>query len=102
MLCSSTFLCLEHRNSRTQQHPSNQGSNQTNINQEYQPLASIMTVESMDEIQECSICISAIQVNDTIIELGCKHIFHHKCLQPWIEEHRSCPLCRENIQFSLV
>ena len=60
---------------------------------------------------DCSICISEISIIDynkkrnTII-LDCKHTFHTKCINKWIEtnisngNNLSCPLCRKDILMS--
>ena len=38
-----------------------------------------------------------IESNNDIIELKCHHMFHKKCLDPWVNEHKNCPLCKNNI-----
>jgi E3 ubiquitin-protein ligase DOA10 len=27
---------------------------------------------------------------------GCIHIFHKKCVVPWIRDHKQCPICRRS------
>lgn len=34
--------------------------------------------------------------------LDCGHRFHHACIDPWVAEHGSCPLCRANIAMPLA
>jgi len=48
--------------------------------------------------EECNICLD----NDSFtykswIKLGCYHYFHRHCIELWIEERFTCPICRENI-----
>ena len=31
------------------------------------------------------------------VELGCKHVFHFKCLEPWLKKQATCPTCREEV-----
>ena len=52
-----------------------------------------------DESEECSICLENIKMNDNIIVLPCKHIFHFNCIILFvlrkIDTH--CPLCKYDI-----
>jgi hypothetical protein len=42
---------------------------------------------------DCSICMSRL-VGDKLCTLACRHIFHSHCVQPWLQEHQTCPMCR--------
>ena len=35
---------------------------------------------------------------DDISVTSCGHCFHFKCITPWLEEHDTCPYCREEIE----
>lgn len=43
----------------------------------------------------CGICLDDYQTDRTndCLALRCGHIFHEVCATPWLESHRSCPLC---------
>lgn len=48
--------------------------------------------------EECSICSD----NDPFtykswVKLGCSHYFHRHCIDLWIHERSTCPLCIENV-----
>jgi hypothetical protein len=44
----------------------------------------------------CSICLEFLDLK--CIEItNCHHIFHAKCIYPWIQKCIWCPNCRENI-----
>lgn len=44
---------------------------------------------------ECAVCYA--QIDDADSEsLRCGHGFHHSCLQTWLAENPSCPLCRDD------
>lgn len=47
---------------------------------------------------ECAICISEF-VDDDILRLlpGCRHVFHTDCIDTWLENHVTCPVCRSNL-----
>lgn len=51
----------------------------------------------------CSICWEGFDGNNDsengIVNLNCKHYFHHKCLEAWISRNPSCPICRKETNF---
>ena len=47
----------------------------------------------------CSICQDTIQNNLIIRKIKkCKHEFHSYCLDRWLENHITCPSCRQDIR----
>jgi hypothetical protein len=42
---------------------------------------------------DCSICYEKI-TSRTSSTTRCKHEFHRACLERWLEENNTCPLCR--------
>lgn len=50
-----------------------------------------------DRDNECGICFeNHIKEQDqNIIHLVCNHSFGAKCLLPWVQKNRSCPICRD-------
>ena len=56
--------------------------------------------EQANSGDQCTICFEDFEVAETVRQLGCKHCFHTKCLNPWMisnwnKENFTCPLCRE-------
>ncbi|XP_074281228.1 uncharacterized protein LOC141606112 [Silene latifolia] len=49
------------------------------------------------EQEECTICLDEFKVGDNLVNLGCAHRFHSKCLVPWVETNAHCPCCRMSI-----
>ncbi|CAF2033214.1 unnamed protein product [Rotaria magnacalcarata] len=47
--------------------------------------------------ESCVICLDIIKTGDTIRKLVCGHTFHHHCVDPWLLNHRHCPLCNLDI-----
>ncbi|KAI9579512.1 hypothetical protein GQX74_006049 [Glossina fuscipes] len=45
----------------------------------------------------CAICIEAYKISDLIRVLPCKHEFHKSCIDPWLLEHRTCPMCKLDV-----
>jgi ankyrin repeat protein len=51
-----------------------------------------------DKVNEkCPICLSEFELDDTICNLKCNHIFHDNCIESWIEKVECCPMCRREI-----
>uniref|UniRef100_A0A1I7YCE5 RING-type domain-containing protein n=1 Tax=Steinernema glaseri TaxID=37863 RepID=A0A1I7YCE5_9BILA len=46
---------------------------------------------------DCPVCIDPYNVGDVIRTLPCRHIFHKTCVDPWLLEHRTCPMCKQDI-----
>jgi hypothetical protein len=42
---------------------------------------------------ECSICLTEIKNKKQ--PFICNHSFHSKCIDTWMEQKQSCPICRE-------
>ena len=45
---------------------------------------------------DCCICLKKIDADETITI--CKHYFHKKCLNQWIEYNNKCPVCRKELE----
>ena len=45
-------------------------------------------------IEQCSICLANLIVKKDIKILRCLHKFHKDCVNKWLEEKDTCPLCR--------
>jgi hypothetical protein len=48
---------------------------------------------SIEIDEDCSIC-SVSKLSGDIVTLNCKHTFHEQCIDKWIEQSNTCPLCR--------
>jgi hypothetical protein len=51
----------------------------------------------MKMAQECTICLLTY-TDETKKATECNHIFHQECLDRWLQENNSCPLCRHVLQ----
>lgn len=45
----------------------------------------------------CAICIEPYRQSDVVRILPCRHEFHRSCIDPWLLEHRTCPMCKMDI-----
>ncbi|XP_047434461.1 RING finger protein 150a [Mugil cephalus] len=53
--------------------------------------------ETESEFDNCAVCIEGYKPNDVVRILPCKHLFHKHCVDPWLLDHRTCPMCKMNI-----
>ena len=50
---------------------------------------------------ECCICMENFTGTDVVVETGCHHVFHKRCCRDWLQQARTCPVCRTDIPSSL-
>lgn len=61
----------------------------------YQLPLALGTAEETDK--ECTICQLRYGIGDHIVTLPCQHFFHACCVDKWLWNHTSCPLCRNEV-----
>lgn len=49
-------------------------------------------------MENCPICYE--ETEDKFKELKCKHTFHEKCVDKWLSNHNTCPMCRTKVGFN--
>ncbi|PIA42826.1 hypothetical protein AQUCO_02000343v1 [Aquilegia coerulea] len=59
------------------------------------PFFRFSSLRGSKEGLECAVCLSKFEETETLRLLPkCKHAFHVNCVDQWLENHSSCPLCR--------
>ena len=45
--------------------------------------------------RSCQICLEEYEDDHEITRLKkCRHVFHRSCIDHWLSQNRSCPICR--------
>ncbi len=44
----------------------------------------------------CVVCLADFDDGDGLRTLACGHSFHAHCVDPWLIENQSCPLCKQD------
>lgn len=48
--------------------------------------------------RECAVCLAAVQEGEMVRRLPvCMHVYHVECIDRWLTAHRTCPLCRSEL-----
>jgi len=56
--------------------------------------------EAKEEKREsCSICLNDYEEGNEIKLLPCFHRFHKDCIDPWLDAHNTCPVCKYKIDY---
>ena len=58
------------------------------------------SLKILKESEFCSICLNEIKTTEIARVTNCKHTYHSNCLDRWLEEKSTCPLCKNNLLFS--
>uniref|UniRef100_A0A8C3X0U2 RING-type E3 ubiquitin transferase n=1 Tax=Catagonus wagneri TaxID=51154 RepID=A0A8C3X0U2_9CETA len=45
----------------------------------------------------CAVCLEEFSEGQELRVISCLHEFHRTCVDPWLHQHRTCPLCMFNI-----
>lgn len=51
--------------------------------------------ECKEEEHHCVVCLMNIQIGEQMTQLTrCVHVFHSRCVDPWLDSRHTCPTCR--------
>ena len=48
------------------------------------------------ESGRCSICLEDFQIGDSVRTIPCFHEFHMQCIDRWLREQATCPICKHD------
>lgn len=55
------------------------------------------TVEEGEISKTCSVCINEYVAGNKLRQLPCMHEFHFHCIDRWLSENSTCPICRQSV-----
>jgi hypothetical protein len=62
------------------------------------PVAVHVAAASPDaEEHTCAVCLCDLEPGDLLRALACGHSYHTACVDPWLLESQTCPLCKDNV-----
>ncbi|KAL1212958.1 E3 ubiquitin-protein ligase ATL42 [Cardamine amara subsp. amara] len=62
------------------------------------PLFRFSALKGSKQGLECSVCLSKFESVEILRLLPkCRHAFHIGCIDQWLEQHATCPLCRDRV-----
>ncbi|XP_015876851.2 E3 ubiquitin-protein ligase SDIR1 isoform X2 [Ziziphus jujuba] len=50
--------------------------------------------KALDDELTCSVCLEQVSVGELIRSLPCLHQFHANCIDPWLRQQGTCPVCK--------
>jgi len=56
----------------------------------------IITLTEQQQEDACSICLDR-HTDDAAFIPACGHYFHPTCMERWLEEKNTCPLCNKTV-----
>ncbi|CAL1282933.1 unnamed protein product [Larinioides sclopetarius] len=57
-----------------------------------------ITADLLEKGMQCTVCMDDFSLRDKAKRLPCNHLYHEKCITPWLERQATCPNCREVVQ----
>ncbi|KAJ8631759.1 hypothetical protein MRB53_025082 [Persea americana] len=52
------------------------------------------TMKPSEDELTCSICLEQVNMGELIRSLPCLHQFHANCIDPWLRQQGTCPVCK--------
>ncbi|KAJ1377577.1 Zinc finger, RING-type [Sesbania bispinosa] len=63
------------------------------------PFFKFSSLKGFKQGLECTVCLSKFEDTEILRLLPkCKHAFHMNCIDKWLENHSTCPLCRYRVE----
>lgn len=59
-----------------------------------------LTIEGEKKLSDscCAVCQDGYNCDEHVTTLPCGHQYHKDCVVPWLQRHRTCPVCRHELK----
>ncbi|GAV75174.1 zf-RING_2 domain-containing protein [Cephalotus follicularis] len=82
--------CSQSGGSTTQQ-----ASSSSSAEQKKQDIpTAVGSMKASDDELTCSVCLEQVNVGELVRTLPCLHQFHANCIDPWLRQQGTCPVCK--------
>nr|XP_023899092.1 E3 ubiquitin-protein ligase SDIR1-like isoform X2 [Quercus suber] len=55
------------------------------------------SIRGPDDELTCSICLEQVNMGELVRSLPCLHQFHANCIDPWLRQQGTCPVCKFSV-----
>lgn len=52
--------------------------------------------------EKCAVCLTEFEDKEKVRDLTCKHIFHPSCIDTWLVQNSTCPVCKHDINKDML
>ncbi|PRQ59235.1 E3 ubiquitin-protein ligase SDIR1 isoform X2 [Rosa rugosa] len=59
-----------------------------------QETADVGSTKAIEDELTCSVCLEQVNTGELIRSLPCLHQFHASCIDPWLRQQGTCPVCK--------
>ncbi|KAG5607512.1 hypothetical protein H5410_029004 [Solanum commersonii] len=59
-----------------------------------EPANAVGVTKNSDDELTCSVCLEQVNDGELIRSLPCLHQFHANCIDPWLRQRGTCPVCK--------
>ncbi|XP_062157350.1 E3 ubiquitin-protein ligase SDIR1 isoform X1 [Alnus glutinosa] len=71
-----------------------QASSSASAEQKQDNANSVGSTKGPEDELTCSVCLEQVNVGELIRSLPCLHQFHANCIDPWLRQQGTCPVCK--------
>ncbi|KAM0953510.1 putative transcription factor C2H2 family [Dioscorea sansibarensis] len=54
-------------------------------------------IKAPEDELTCSVCLEQVNVGELVRSLPCLHQFHSNCIDPWLRQQGTCPVCKYKV-----
>ncbi|CAN6565560.1 unnamed protein product [Malus baccata var. baccata] len=71
-----------------------QASSSAPAEKKQETVDTVGSTKAVEDELTCSVCLEQVTVGELIRSLPCLHQFHASCIDPWLRQQGTCPVCK--------